>query len=172
MKANAGLALTAFVAAAVAGTASAETQKSFSVAAVIATGCAITTAGGGTWGDISLGSVNGLTTGTIQADLLSGSASGIQLNCTPGTTVNITADNGNNAVASVRQLVYATNATSLIPYLLYANGSATAWTTQAIPLSFVVGTSQQIFPVRAKATLSGPTRAGAYSDTVRVTVSW
>ena len=168
---RAGFALATLLAA-TAGAASAETQKSFSIAAVIATGCAVTTNGAGNWGDISLGTVGGLTMGTIQADLLSGVAAGIQLNCTPGTTVNITADNGNNAVAGVRQLVHASNATSLIPYLLYANGSASAWTTQAIPLSFAVGTSQQIFPVRAKATLSAPTRAGAYSDTVRVTVSW
>ncbi|WBO23010.1 spore coat protein U domain-containing protein [Sphingomonas abietis] len=151
--------------------ATAETSKSFQVSAVIANGCSVTTtsSGTGTWGNIALGTVSGITTGTVQASLLSGSSAGIQIDCTPGMTANLTADTGNNAISGVRQLA---NGTARIPYLLYANGSSTAWTTQAVALSFPVGTSHMSVPVVAKATLSSPSTAGAYSDTVRVTLSW
>lgn len=150
----------------------AETQKNFTVSAVIATGCSITANGAGRWGDISLGTVGGLATGTVEADLLSGVATGIQLDCTPGTSVSISADAGDHAVAGVRQLAHSTVGSSLIAYQLFANGSVTPWTTQTVGLSFPVGTSQKLLPVKAKATLAAPMRGGAYSDTVRVTVTW
>jgi spore coat protein U-like protein len=150
----------------------AETQKSFTVSAVIANGCSIATNGGGRWGDIALGTVGGLASGTVQANLLNGAATGMQIDCTPGTSVNVAADAGDHAIAGVRQLAHATVGTSLISYQLFANGSATPWTTQTVPLSFPIGTSHLALPVTAKATLAAPMRGGAYSDTVRVTVTW
>ncbi len=152
--------------------ANAETQKNFTVSAVIATGCSIATNAGGRWGDINLGTVSGLASGTVEADLLNGAASGIQLNCTPGTSVSVSADAGDHAVAGVRQLAHSTVGSSLIAYQLFANGGTTPWTTQGMGLSFPVGTSHLQLPVKAKATLAAPMRGGAYSDTVRVTVTW
>jgi spore coat protein U-like protein len=151
--------------------ATAETSKSFQVSAVVANGCSVTTtsSGTGTWGNIGLGTVSGVTTGTVQASLLSSGNAGIQIDCTPGMTASMTADSGNNAVSGVRQLA---SGTARIPYQLYANGSGTAWTTQAVALTFPVGTSHQNVPVIAKATLGPPTKTGAYADTVRVTLSW
>lgn len=113
--------------------------------------------------------MTGVTTGTVQASLLASGRAGIQIDCTPGMTASLTADTGDNAISGVRQLA---SGTVRVPYQLYANGSSTAWTTQAVSLAFPVGTQRQLFPVIAKATLSGPTQAGAYSDTVRVTLSW
>lgn len=150
----------------------AETQKSFTISVVIATGCSITADGAGRWGDINLGTVGGLASGTVEADLLSGAVTGIQLDCTPGTSVSISADAGDHAVGGVRQLAHATVGASLISYQLFANGGATPWTTQTVGLSFPVGTSHALLPVSAKATLAAPMRGGAYSDTVRVTVTW
>lgn len=156
-----------------AGAARAETTKTFQVTAVIASGCAVTTsASGGTWGNINLGTISGVSTSPVSASLVVGAATGVQVDCTPGLTANLTVDNGNQPLAGIRQMVHATNTASRVPYMLYANGSATAWTTQSIPLSFTVGASHQSLPVRAQATLSGPTLAGAYSDTVRVTMTW
>lgn len=150
----------------------AQMQKSFQVSADIVNGCLVSTTGNGTWGDIALGNVSSAATGTVEADLVSGGSNGIQIDCTPGMSVTLSADNGNQPVAGTRQLGIAGNASARIPYQLYANGSQTPWTTQAVGLSFPAGTSHQLFPVHAKATLPGGMAAGAYSDTVRVTLSW
>jgi spore coat protein U-like protein len=150
----------------------AETSKSFSVTAVIATGCAVATDGAGHWGQINLGTVNGAIGGSASASLLNSGISDLRINCTPGTTVNVTADNGDHATGGARRLGHATDAASFVPYTLYANGSQTPWTSQSIGLSFPVGTSQRLLPVSAQATVPAATRAGTYSDTVRVTVSW
>lgn len=150
----------------------AETQKSFTVAAVIATGCSVAADVSGHWGQINLGTVNGATGGAASANLLNSGITGLRLNCTPGTNVNVTADNGDHASSGARRLAHAVNASSFVPYTIYANNSSTPWTTQAIPVSFPVGTSLQNIPVRAEATVAAPTRAGAYSDTLRVTVTW
>lgn len=154
------------------GPASAQMTKAFQVSADIVNGCLVATGGSGHWGDIALGSVSSSATGTVEADLLSGGANGIQIDCTPGLTVSLTADNGNQPSGGVRQLAIAGNAGARVPYQLYANGSATPWTSQAVSLSFPAGTSHMAFPVHAKATLPGSMVAGAYSDTVRVTLSW
>lgn len=152
--------------------AQAELTKSFQLTAVIANGCSVATTGTGSWGDIDLGTVNSVSTGTTSANLLSGGNAGMQVSCTPGLSVQVSADNGNQPAAGIRQMVNSTVGTAKVPYQLYANNSATPWTTQAITLSFPAGVSLQNLPVRATATLSAPTPAGAYSDTVRVTLSW
>ncbi|MDH7639778.1 spore coat protein U domain-containing protein [Sphingomonas oryzagri] len=150
--------------------ATAETSKSFQVSAVVANGCSVTTSGGSSWGSIDLGTVSGVSTATVQASLLQSGQAGLQIDCTPGMTASVTADTGlTPTTGGVRQLA---SGTSTVPYLLYANGSNVPWTTNAIALSFPVGTSHLSVPIVAKATLAGATRAGAYADTVRVTLSW
>jgi spore coat protein U-like protein len=165
-------ALVMLLASAGAAPAQAITQQNFHVAADIVNGCAVTTSGSGNWGTIDLGTVAGTLAGTAEADLLSGAASGLQIDCTPGMTVSISADNGLQPLAGMRRLAIGGDLTTPIPYQLYANGSATPWTTQAIALVFPVGTSRQLLPVHAKATLSGSTKAGAYQDTVHITLAW
>jgi spore coat protein U-like protein len=166
------LALATLMAGAGAEPARAVTQQAFHVSADIVSGCVVATSGQGNWGNIDLGTVAGTLAGTVQADLLSGGASGIQLDCTPGMTVNITADTGLQPQAGTRRVAIAGDLTTPIPYQLYANGSATPWTTQSIPLVFPTGVSHQLLPVRAQATLSGFSKAGAYRDTVRITLAW
>ena len=74
--------------------------------------------------------------------------------------------------AGVRRMVHATQSASTISYLLYANNSSTPWAAQSLAMSFTAGTQSQVLPVRAVATLSAASSAGAYSDTVRLTLSW
>ena len=150
----------------------AELTKSFQLSATIANGCSVAVTGNGTWGDISLGSVSSITNGSGSANLLSGSNAGMQISCTPGMSVQVSADNGNQPIGGVPQLVHSVSSASKVPYQLYANNSATPWTTQTITLSFPAGTSLQSLPVKATATFAAPMRAGAYSDTVHVTLSW
>jgi spore coat protein U-like protein len=151
----------------------AEMSKSFTVSATITNGCLVASNGsGGSWGSIDLGTVSGIAAQTASANLLSGGAAGLQLECTPGLTAAITADQGLNGAGGTRRLVHAADAASLIPYQLYANGSTTPWTTDAVALSFPVGTSHLSLPVRAVASIPGAMRGGTYSDTVRVTIAW
>jgi spore coat protein U-like protein len=161
------------VAGATAASAQSPLSVAFAVSAGIVNGCAVATSGSSSWGTIQFPTVPGVTTGTINADLLSGGSTGLQIDCTPGMTVTLTADNGTQPSASnVRQLEISGDTSTPVPYLLYANGSNTPWTTQGVMLSFPVGTSHQAFPIHARATLPTATRAGAYSDTVRITMSW
>lgn len=158
--------------AAIAGPARAETSKTFQVSADIVAGCMITLTSGGNWGRIDLGSQSGIASGTVQASLAAGAAAGLQIQCTPGTQLGVTADTGNQPIAGVRQMGIAGNATARIPYQLYADGSATPWTTQSIAIAFPIGTSLRALPIVAKATLGGSQRAGAYTDTVHITLAW
>lgn len=151
----------------------AETSRTFRVGAVIANGCAITAgSGGGNWGSIDLGAVDGLAGGTAQGTLLTSGAAGLQLDCTPGMSVSLTADNGNQPVNGVRQLVHATRSSDRLPYQLFANGSQTPWTSQALALAFPIGTSRLSVPVQARAVVPRGVTAGRYADVIRVTVTW
>lgn len=154
------------------GGALAETSKSFQVAADIVKGCIVSTNGAGQWGQIDLGTVSGIATGTVSANLLSASVAGIQIECTPNMTATISADTGNHAVGGVRQMGLNGTSSALIPYQLYADGSSTPWTTQSLSLNFLAGATRRALPVRGTATLSGAMAAGSYTDTVRITLSW
>ncbi|WP_031395497.1 Csu type fimbrial protein [Sphingomonas sp. STIS6.2] len=169
-------AVRAFLAvSAVAGCASgsmAETSRTFRVGAVIANGCAISADTGGNWGSIDLGSVNGVDGGAAQGSLVTAVAAGLQIDCTPGMSVTLTADNGTQPSNGVRQLVHATRPADRMPYQLFANGSQTPWTSQAIALAFPIGTSRLSVPVHARAVVQRGVAAGRYSDVVRITVTW
>lgn len=149
----------------------AETTKNFQISADITRGCIVAVNAAGQWGRIDFGTVSGVAQGTVDADLVSGAVSGIQIDCTPNTTANVTVDNGDHAANGTRQLALGANGPA-VPYQLFANGSNTPWTTQPVALSFPVGTSRRILPVRGRATLTRPMTAGAYTDTVRVTLTW
>lgn len=148
----------------------AETVRSFALSAVVANGCAVTNAAG-SWGKIDFGSVAGLKTATVDADLVSAGGTGLKIECTPGTSINLTADNGNNASSGQRRLAQ-TGVSTAVPYALYANGSGTPWTTQSIPLAFPAGNTTQLLPIKGRASLPGSLQAGPYTDTVRITLAW
>lgn len=148
----------------------AETVKPFLIGAVVVNGCAVTNAAGA-WGKIDFGTTAGLKPAVVEADLVASGAAGLRIECTPGTSISLKADNGDNPVAGQRQLVQA-GVAAKVPYALYANGSATPWTTQAIPLAFPAGATTQLIPIRGRASLPGALPAGRYVDTVRITVAW
>lgn len=152
-------------------TAAAETTKSFQVSADIVRGCIVASNASGEWGKIDFGTVSGVTSGTVDANLLSGAVSGIQIDCTPNTTASLTVDNGDHAANGVRRMGLGTTAYA-IPYQLFADGSSTPWTTDAVAVSFSSGVSRKVLPIRGRAILTSPMAAGAYSDTVRVTLTW
>lgn len=165
---RAGIAVLAVGAVLLPGAAPAETARTFKVSASIASGCAVTVDGTGAWGRIDLGTANGATGGTLEA----GVTNGVQLACTPGTVATVSADAGEHARAGVPQLAHAGDGASLIPYHLFVNGGTTPWEGQSIALTFPPGTSRLSLPVRARATVPRPARAGRYADVVRITVRW
>jgi spore coat protein U-like protein len=150
----------------------AETSKSFQVSADIVKGCVVATNGAGQWGKIDFGTVSGVAQGTVDADLVSGTAGGIQIDCTPSVNASVTADTGDHAASGMRRMGLNGASATTIPYQLYANGSATPWTTQAIALSFSTGATRRVLPIKGRASLNRAMTGGAYTDTVRVTVTW
>lgn len=151
--------------------AQAEMTRNFQVSADIVRGCVVAVNGSGPWGRIDFGVVSGVAQGSVEADLVGGAASGIQIDCTPSTTAYVAIDNGDNPANGLRQLALGGTG-SRIPYQLFADGGSTPWTNQSVAVSFPAGTSRRVVPVRGRATLTRPMAAGAYADTVRVTLTW
>ena len=149
----------------------AEMSKPFPITALVVNGCSVVTDGSGRWGTIDLGTTPGAAGATIQSSLVSAGGAGIAIDCTPGVSAALAADGGDNAVAGGRFLKLA-GGTATIPYQLYADGSSTPWTTGTVSLPFTPSTGRRLVPVRSVATLSAPTPAGTYTDTVRVTLTW
>jgi spore coat protein U-like protein len=151
--------------------ASAETSKSFQVSAEVVRGCVLATDADGTLGTIALGQVAGAGGATASATLVSSAGAGLVIECTPGVTASLTADPGSNpATGGVRQL--SAGGAGRVPYQLFLDGASTPWTTQGVPFAFSSGATRRVVPVLARATLTGPTAAGRYTATVRVTLSW
>jgi spore coat protein U-like protein len=150
----------------------AETSRSFQVTAAIVKGCVVATDASAQLGRIDFGTVPGTARGPTDATLLSGSTSGIAIECTPDTDVTITADLGEHASGGVRRLGLNGGNQDVVAYQLYADGSTTAWTTQALSLRFASGATSRTMPIVGRAQLTGAMAAGSYSDTVRVTVAW
>jgi spore coat protein U-like protein len=147
----------------------AQTTQSFTVGATIVPGCQVQTMAGGTWGRIDLGTVPGTATGTIEADLLA-AGSGIAIECTPGTTATVRADDGLNSAGGMRALAPAGDAARL-PYRLILDGGS-EWSTQPITLDFSSAQLVRRLPLKGRAVLPGSLAAGRYTDTVRITISW
>lgn len=160
----------ALLIAAVAATpVAAQTRADFAVSARIVNGCAISVNAGGVLGRIDFGSAPGITNGLVEADMLSASGTGIAIECTPGATATLTADLGQHSTGGERQLA---SAADRIGYRLLIGDGATVWGNQPIALSFSTGVGPQRLSLRGRALLTGAHRAGRYTDTVRVTVSW
>lgn len=164
-------ALTALLLAAAATPAMAETSRPFEVTARLLPGCLVATDAGGRWGTIELGSVAGVPGSVGDATLISTAGAGLSIECTPGTTVNVTADTGDHPAAGERRLQRSGGADT-IGYRLFADGAATPWAGAALPLSFAGGAGARLLPVRARAVLTAAAPAGRYTDTVRITLSW
>ncbi|WP_419807549.1 spore coat U domain-containing protein [Sphingomonas sp.] len=148
--------------------AAAETGKSIDVTAQIVAGCLVAADTGGRWGTIDLGTVAGVAGTGATATLISTAGAGIAVECTPGMSATLAADNGDHPAAGDRFLQRAGSA-GTIRYQLFADGASIPWSVP-LPLAFVGG--RRAIPIRAVATLSGPTAAGTYTDTVRVTLTW
>ncbi|WP_297572763.1 spore coat protein U domain-containing protein [uncultured Deefgea sp.] len=83
--------------------------------------------------------------------------------CTKGTTVNLTANEGANAVSSQMNLKSTTGDTELIPYALTLSKASEIGAGKSNPIELTVNATME-------ATAADSKPAGDYSDTVTLTL--
>ncbi|CAH0355615.1 spore coat U domain-containing protein [soil metagenome] len=149
----------------------AELTRDVPVSADVVAGCRIATTGSGALGNADFGTHPGTATTTLDATVIGASGSGLRIECTPGVTLCIAADAGAHAVSGQRYLAGPASSTP-VAYDLYANGGTTPWTSNALSLGFTAANTILTVPIVARLTLPGNARAGAYTDTVHVTLTW
>ena len=150
------------------------TTAAFTVGATIARGCQVASnpsqVSGLQIGRLDFGLHPALRAGNVSMPLAS-SANQSLVQCTPGTTMQVTVDAGLNASGQQRRL-HNGNGTYLA-YALFMTGSGNPPLVPGAPLNLTLGASPTALPVMGMVTLPGSgVVAGTYTDTVRVTLSW
>ncbi|WP_380180175.1 spore coat U domain-containing protein [Kalamiella sp. sgz302252] len=145
--------------------------QTFQVTASIVNGCVISGTNTGVFGTLNFGTQPGV--GSVSASASYVQSSSITLACTPGTTLSMSINGGAN-YSSTRNLKIANN-TDLVAYTLYT--SATHSAASAIPVNQSVALTYSnanniTLPIYGLLQMSGVRRAGTYSDTLTVTLSW
>ncbi|SAL06243.1 spore coat U domain-containing protein [Caballeronia calidae] len=112
--------------------------------------------------DVNFGTVSSTATNIAQAG-------SITANCTPGTTYQISLDNGLNASGGQRRMAQGSN---FVAYNLYTDSAhANTWSTGASAYSGSGAGSAQVIPVYGVVP-SANAQAGTYTDTVVATISY
>lgn len=143
--------------------------STFQVTASIVAGCLISGTNTGVFGTLDFGTQSGVATSTVNASFVQSTA--INLACTPGTTLSMSINQGSN-FTTTRNLKLP-NVTSTIPYTLFSNASRTTVipVNQAVSLSYS-NANNITLPIYGQLQLPGTARAGVYTDTLTVTLSW
>ncbi|MBA6114905.1 spore coat U domain-containing protein [Pseudomonas sp. NC26] len=146
----------------------AATTSTFQVSAQIVAGCLVV--GGVTsYGVLNFGTQSALSTGILSTSL---GGTTVTFQCTPGVTLSMRLDGGQNPASGTRNLK-RNDGTQVLAYQLYRDAAY----TQALGIgqSVTVSYSDPMaikLPVYGRTQLSGTLPAGTYSDVVQVTVSW
>lgn len=145
--------------------------QTFQVNATVVNGCLVSGSNTGVFGSLDFGTQPGVGSRSVSASYVQSST--INLACTPGTTLNMSINGGGNYGTS-RNLKIANNS-DLVAYTLYT--SATHSAASAIPVNQNVALTYSnanniTLPLYGLLQLSGVNRAGTYSDTLTVTLSW
>lgn len=143
--------------------------STFQVSASIVAGCVISGTNTGVFGTLNFGTQSGVATATVNASFLQSTT--INLACTPGTTLSMSINQGNN-YTTTRNLKLP-NFSNTVPYMLFSNASRTTVIpiNQAVPLSYS-NAGNITLPIYGQLQLPGTARAGVYTDTLTVTLSW
>lgn len=151
------------------------TSASFPVSATISSGCLVVgnpsqTSGVG-FGKLDFGTHPATMGGTVNASLSMNAGSMAQVQCTPGVTVTMTLDGGQNASGSQRRMKLGTS--SYLPYALFSAPGGTTPLMPGVGVSVNASSGPITLPVYGVATMpSAGLPAGQYSDTVQVMFSW
>ncbi|ALV91019.1 MULTISPECIES: spore coat U domain-containing protein [Pantoea] len=141
----------------------------FQVSASVVAGCVVSGTNTGVFGTLNFGTQSGVASSSVSASYVQSTT--ITLACTPGTAVSMSINGGSN-YTTTRNLKISGN-TNTVAYSLYTNAAHTT----AIPVNTAVALSYSnanniTLPIYGLLTLPGPTRAGTYTDTLTVTLSW
>lgn len=143
--------------------------QTFQVSASIVAGCVISGTNTGVFGSLNFGSHSGVESGSASASFVQSTT--LNLSCTPGTTLSMSINGGSN-YTTTRNLKLA-NYSNTVPYTLYTNASHTTAIPVNQPVALSYSNSNNItLPVYGLLRLPGATRAGVYTDTLTVTLSW
>lgn len=151
------------------------TSANFPVSATISSGCLVVgnpsqTSGVG-FGKLDFGTHAATMSGSVNASLSMSAGSMAQVQCTPGVTVTMTLDGGQNASGSQRRMKLG--AGNYLPYTLYTAPGGTTPLMPGVGVSVNASSGPISLPVYGVATMpSGGLPAGQYSDTVQVMFSW
>ncbi|MGQ5798116.1 Csu type fimbrial protein [Serratia sp. IR-2025] len=151
-------------------------QGTLGVTLTIGAGCVVTggTSSGTTnsFGSISFGTYSSLANVITASATGSGGTGTLGLNCTTGTNYTVALDNGLNATGSQRRM--ASSVPAYISYNLYQDSAhAVPWNSTTGLLTGTGTGSAVPLIVYGLVPAAGTTpAAGAYSDTVTMTVTW
>ncbi|SMF30384.1 MULTISPECIES: spore coat U domain-containing protein [unclassified Pseudomonas] len=142
--------------------------STFQVNAQIVAGCLVV-GGVSNYGTLDFGIQSALASGTLSTSL--GGAS-VTFQCTPGVTLNMSLDGGQNNASGTRNLK-RTGGTQVLAYQLYRDAaySQAFGIGQSVAVSYTDPTSIKL-PVYGRTQLTGTLPAGTYTDVVQVTVTW
>jgi spore coat protein U-like protein len=148
--------------------------QSLAVTAAIVPGCAVdgsAATAGLDFGSLAFGTFPAVLAQSVDASLSAGA--GIQIRCTGGLGLQISADGGEHADGSGRRLARAGDPGSAVPYTLYATAAHDVALPIAGHVGLVVPASGLVdLPLSAVAALPGTAEPGLYTDTLHVTLTW
>lgn len=142
------------------------TGSTFLVSATVAAGCLVV--GGVTnYGSLNFGTSPALATSVMTATLVGG----VQLQCTPGVTLNMTV-NGGQYSTTTRNL-QLNGGSARVAYQLFRDVALTQslGISQSVAVAYSDANNISL-PVYGRLQLPGNTPAGQYSDVVQVQLSW
>lgn len=144
-------------------------SATFQVSASIVAGCVISGTNTGVFGTLNFGTQSGVASSSVSASYVQSTT--ITLACTPGTALSMSINGGSN-YTSTRNLKHTSN-TNTVAYSLYTNAAHTTAIPVNSPMALSYSNANNItLPIYGLLTLPGPTRAGTYTDTLTVTLSW
>ncbi|ALI03299.1 SCPU domain-containing protein [Pseudomonas sp. FW306-02-F02-AA] len=145
---------------------SAVTSQSFQVSATVVAGCLVV-GGVSNYGSLNFGSSSALSTSSVQVTL----TGGVQLQCTPGVTLNMTVDGGlYNSSGRHMQL---DSGSARVAYSLFSDAaySQSLGIGQSVAVAYSDANDISL-PIYGQVQLPGNQPGGTYSDVLQVQLSW
>ena len=142
------------------------TSQSFEVSATVTAGCLVT-GGVSNYGSLDFGTHSALATNTVQVPL----SGGVQLQCTPGVTLNMTVDGGQyNSSGRHMQL---NSGSDRVAYQLFRDAafSQSLGIGQSVTVAYSDANNISL-PIYGQVQLPGDQPGGIYSDVLQVQLSW
>lgn len=142
------------------------TSQSFQVSATVTAACLVM-GGVSNYGILDVGTQSALATNTVQVQL----SAGVQLQCTPGVTLNMSVDGGQyNSNGRYLQLE---GGSARVAYQLFSDAafSESLGISQSVVVAYSDANNIRL-PIYGQVQLPGDQPGGIYSDVLQVQLSW